>query len=140
MEVVFSDKKQDVLRFDPDEDAVLSLVKHVLEEKISAAWISGIGSAREVELGFYDKFDKEYRKQVFNEEMEVVNLSGNVGILNKKPVVHLHGSFGLYDYRVVGGHVHSLIVNTTVEMYLDKIDGVLKRGYDGNTGLNLFKS
>ena len=70
MEVVFSDKRQDVLRFDPDEDAVLSLVKHVLEEKISAAWISGLGSAREVELGFYDKYDKEYRRQVFNEEME----------------------------------------------------------------------
>jgi len=140
MEVVFSDKKQDVLRFDSDEDVALSLVKYVMEEKIGAAWVSAIGSAKEIELGFYDKFYKEYRRQVFNEEMEVVNLSGNVGILNKKPAVHLHGSFGLHDYRVVGGHVHSLIVNTTVEMYLDKMDGVLKRDYDGNTGLNLFKS
>jgi len=140
MEVVFSDKRQDVLRFDPNEDVALSLVKHVLEGKIDSAWVSGLGSAKEVELGFYDKYEKEYRRQIITEEMEVINITGNTGILDKKPAVHLHGSFGLSNYGVVGGHVHSLIVNTTVEMYLDKIDGVLKRGYDGDTGLNLFKS
>ena len=140
MERIFSDDRHEVLRFESGEDVTLNLVNFVLEEEIKAAWISGIGSASEVELGYYYLPDKEYQKQVFTGDIEIVNLTGNVGILNRGPATHLHGAFGLSDYRVVGGHVHRLISNTTVEMYLEKMDGVLKRRYDIGTGLNLFKS
>lgn len=140
MERIFSDDRHEVLRFEPSEDVTLNLVNFVLEEKIEAAWISGIGSASEVELGYYYLPEKEYQKKVFTEDMEIVNLTGSVGLLDDGPAIHLHGAFGLSDYRVVGGHVHRLISNTTVEVYLEKMDGTLKRSYDEDTGLNLLKS
>lgn len=140
MEKVLSEKGKHVLRFEPGEDVTLNLLTFAMNNDIKAAWFSGIGSSREVELGYYDWPDKEYKKQVFHEEMEVISLVGNVGILEKGPVVHAHGSFGLPDYRVIGGHVHRLITNTTVEIYLEEMDGTLKRSYDEDTGLNLFNS
>jgi uncharacterized protein len=139
MERVLSDDKNVVLRFDPGEEIVSGLLSFAESGGVDAASVSGIGSAREVELGFYDLPTKEYLKKVFSEPMEVISISGDVGILGTNPAIHLHGSFGTRDYQVIGGHVHRLVVNTTLELMLDIIGGELKRAHDDNTGLNLLQ-
>lgn len=132
--------EHEVLRFEPGEEVIGALTDFVKREGINSAWISALGSAKEVKLGFYDARKKEYQKKSFNEVLEVVDLTGNVGILDGEPSIHIHGSLGAADYKVVGGHVHRLVVNTTVEMHLLKMDAELKRRYDESTGLNLFVS
>jgi len=140
MELVLSDDHKIVLRFDEDDELVSELILFAGESNVDAACISGLGSAKEVELGFYDWSKKEYIKKTFNEPMEVVSITGNVGTLDTNSAVHLHGAFGLPDYQLIGGHVHKLIVNTTAEIVLDTIGGELRRGYDETTGLNLLTS
>ena len=137
MELVLSDDGKMIVRFDPGEEVFSGVIKFAKESGINAAFVSGLGSAREVELGFYDVDKKEYQKTVFSEPMEVLGITGNVGLLDTEVTAHLHGSFGLSDYQMIGGHIHRLVVNTTVELVLHTMGGELKREYDEDTGLDL---
>ena len=140
MQQVLVDEDNMVLRFDPDEEVISSFLEFVGESGVDAALVSGIGSAKEVELWYYDAPKKEYQKKVFGEPLEVVGISGNVGLFDGAPATHLHGLFSRSDYSVVGGHIHRLVVNMTVEIMLDTVGGELKREFDEETGLNLLTS
>jgi len=140
VESVLTDDEKVVLRFDPGEEVFSGLVRFAKEAGIDAALVSGLGSSSEVELGFYDKDEKEYQKTSFIEPMEILNITGNVGLLDTEITVHLHGSFGLPNYQMIGGHIHRLVVNTTVELMLDTMGGEINREYDEETGLNLLAS
>lgn len=137
MELVLSDNEDIVIRFDPGEEVVSELARFVIDRGIDAASISGVGSAKEVELGFYNLDSKEYVDRLFVEDLEVLSISGNVSLLDGESTIHLHGAFGREDYAVVGGHIQKLVVNTTVELILSTIGGELRRDYDEETGLNL---
>ena len=137
MELVLSDDENIILRFDSGEEVVSELTAFVDEHGIDAASVSGIGSAKEVELGFYDLGGKEYRYKSFNEPMEALSISGNVGLLGTNTKVHLHGTFSLSNYQVIGGHIGRIVVNATLELVLDTVGGELKRLYDEGTGLDL---
>lgn len=143
MERILEEGSRIVVRFDPDEEVVQELVGFLedrrggAEPAIGAGLISAIGSAKEVELGFYDVLSKEYKKRTFREALEVVNLTGNIGVFDGSPAVHMHGIFCGAGYGAIGGHVHRLVVNTTVEMLIESMSGELSRSYDENTGLNL---
>lgn len=137
MELVLSDDEKMVVRFDSGEEVFSGLVNFAKDRGIDAAFVTGLGSAKEVELGFYDADKKEYQKTVFSEPMEVLEIVGNLGILETEVTAHLHGSLGLSNYQMIGGHIHRLIVNTTVEIMIDTMGGEINRKYDEGTGLNL---
>ncbi len=137
MKHILSDVCYEVVRFELGDDVIDELARFARGKKIHAAWISGIGSSKTVELGFYDIETKEYRNKRFGETMEILHIAGNVGKLGNELVVHLHAEFARPDYSVVGGHVHGLTANATVEMILYKMDGVLERAHDSLVGLNL---
>lgn len=137
MELVLTDDEKMVLRFDPGEEVFSGLIKFAKETGIDAAFVSGIGSARELELSFYDAEKKEYQKTVFSEPMEILNITGNIGLWDTEITAHLHGSFGLSNYQVIGGHIHRLVVSTTAEIMIDTMGGEISRMYDEDTGLNL---
>jgi predicted DNA-binding protein with PD1-like motif len=99
-----------------------------------------LGASKKLELSFYNLAGKEYEKHEFNENMEILNAGGNIGQFEGKPVIHLHGSFGRQDLSTLGGHVHKLVANATVEVVLHKIDGNMEREYNKSVGLNTLKS
>jgi len=137
---IASEKDQEVLRFDIGDDVLSGLLEFVEKNDIKAAWVWMVGASREVELGFYDVSSKEYKKQKFGEVMEILSVSGNIATLDGKPVYHLHGSFAGEDYKSYGGHVHRLIANATVEVFIHRIEKTLVREYNSKVGLNLLKS
>jgi len=137
MELVLSDDEKMVVRFDRDDEVVSGLADFTRESGIDAAYVYGIGGATEVELGFYLRDKKEYQRMLFTEPMEIINVTGNIGLLDGEPVVHLHGVFGFPNYQTVGGHVHKLVVSSTAELMLDTMGGELKREPNEETGLNL---
>jgi len=139
VESILTDDEKVVVRFDQGEEVFSGLIQFAKDTGMDAAFVSGLGSAREVELGFYDVKKKEYQKTVFSEPMEVLNIVGNVGLLDTEVTAHLHGSFGLSNYQMIGGHIHRLVVNTTVEIMLDTMGGEINRVYDDDTGLNLLR-
>lgn len=125
-----------VLRLDSGEE----VRKFALENKTTYALISGLGSSKEAELGYYDLDSKEYRKKTYSARLEVVSLAGNIALLNGELAVHMHGPFSTDEYAVLGGHVHRLIrliTNPTMEIAITVLQGEMHRKPDSSTGLNL---
>lgn len=139
MKHVLSTPWHEVLRFDQGDDVVGGILDFAREKKIEAAWLSAIGSCKDVELGFYDLEKKEYANKVFREPLEILEASGTLAVKGGDPILHWHGILGNAEYETIGGHIHRLIANATVEVFIHKLNETLERGYDENTGLNLLK-
>lgn len=127
-----------IVRLERGEELIATLTNLVEDENIPTCWIGGLGACSKVKLGFYDIDRQEYNWQIFDEPMEVLALSGNISWLDGKPTLHIHGSFSKRDFSSVGGHVKSLIVNGTCEIFLHKWDsGKITRSLNSAVGLNL---
>lgn len=137
MKVILQDNQHWVLRFDKSEEVVKGLLDFMLAQNIQACSLSGLGSAYEIELGYYNPHLKDYRKKPFLQELEIVSLVGNGSMLDGKPCLHIHGVFGKNDFSLLGGHVFKIITLATCEIHLVKLEGQMGRRLDPETNLNL---
>ena len=62
--------------------------------------------------------EKAYKKIPITQQVEVISLVGDIGLVNGKPVVHAHGVVGLEDGTTRGGHIISATVWPTLELFL----------------------
>ena len=139
MKTIISNSWHAVLRFDEAEDVVGGVLDFVKEENIQGAWLSAIGSTKELEIAFYDSEQKEYMTKNFAETMELAVASGTLAILDGQPVIHWHGVLSRSDYSVIGGHISKMIANMTIEVFIHKLNESLSRTHDPKTGLNILK-
>ena len=119
------------------EEAMSRITEYAREHHLKAAWVSGLGGAGTVTLGFYDIETKSYEWKVFDTPLEILNLSGNLAVVDGKPFWHVHGTFGGRDYQVIGGHVKELVVGLTCELLVTPLHTPLTRTFDDETGLKL---
>lgn len=125
-----------VLRFNKGEQLAPLLEQFAAEQHIDGAWLSGLGAATALTLGFYDLDKQEYQWQDFDGLYEVVSLQGNIALdENGQPVFHLHGVFSDAEYHTVGGHVKDLVVGGTLELFAHRTFKPLGRTFDPNVGL-----
>lgn len=125
-----------IMRLDKGESLVESLQKFVAETKLEDAWVSALGGALEMTLGYYDLEAKQYNWKTFNGLYEVAALQGNIAYdLEGKPVFHLHGVFSGHDFQTVAGHIKDLTAAATLEVYLHRTYKPLHRKLDHNVGL-----
>ena len=101
------------------------------------AWLSGLGGASSVTLGFYDPITRDYQWRTFDEPLEIVNLTGNLSWVDGEPFWHVHGTFSGVDYRTISGHVKQLNIGLTCELHITPHSARLTRTYDDQTGLKL---
>lgn len=120
-----------------DEKLVESIKQFIKTHKITGAWLSGLGGAQGVTLGFYHLDKKEYEFQNITKLLEITNLTGNISFHGDEAVIHLHGTFSDEKLHAFGGHVSELVVGGTCELHITPIKGSLKRTHDEDTGLNL---
>ena len=139
MMIISSTETRQVLRFDREEELFSSLEAYCQSAGITSAWVSAIGAASEVVLSFYNLAGQQYEDYTVTEDLEVVSLTGNIGVLEDELSVHLHGVMSRRDLSTVGGHVTKLVVSASCEVLLSIIDEPLVRGYDETTGLNLLR-
>jgi len=139
MVVSLKDNRRYILRFDKNDDVLEGIAAFMEREHMQACTFNAIGTASEVELGFYNAFLKEYRKKRFLENVEIVGLIGNGAIFetDKKPIIHAHGTFGRVDFSTIAGHVFGLKTLATCEVFLIQLDGQLYRKQDAEFNLNL---
>ena len=83
---------------------------------MDAAAVYGIGSVRDIELGFYEPVRTEYKRRRFEEPLEACALIGNVSLLDGEPFPHVHGTFARGDFTTVGGHIFEAICSVTLEL------------------------
>jgi predicted DNA-binding protein with PD1-like motif len=126
-----------ILRFDRGEELVSALTAFIESEHHGAGSFSALGATDDVIVSFYNLQKKVYEDTRFRQNMEVVNLTGNVSYHESKPLVHMHGSFSGPDLKVIGGHVKRLMISATCEVVFFPMKGLVKRKYDEETGLNL---
>ncbi|MGH7158257.1 MAG: PPC domain-containing DNA-binding protein [Candidatus Saccharimonadales bacterium] len=128
----------DIIRLQTGESLLETLEQFVQQNELPGAWISGLGGASQVTLGFYDLDKKEYQWQTFDGLREVVSLTGNIAFdENGKPAFHLHGVFGDRQFQTVGGHVKDLVAGATLELFIHRTCKPLHRKPDEQTGLQL---
>ena len=121
-------------------DEVLSnLLAFAKQERLSAAEITGIGALRGAALGYFDWQTKEYERIPVEEQVEVLNLTGNVALGDGEPKLHLHIVLGRRDGTAHGGHLLEGHVRPTLEVIVTESPAHLQRRSDPETGLALIR-
>ena len=125
-----------LIRLDKGERLSEVIDKFVAETKIEGAWLSGLGTASEVTLGFYNLSSKEFKWRTFGGMMEAASLTGNLAYDQQgKMMFHLHGVFSDDEYQTVGGHVKDLVAGATLELFVHRAYQPMHRKLDENIGL-----
>lgn len=92
-------------RLPPGADLLAELNHLVAAEKVALGLVSGIGALRKAAVGIFLQDKKEYRTNVFDHEMEICALAGNVSLKEGKPFVHAHLALSDVEGRGFGGHI-----------------------------------
>jgi predicted DNA-binding protein with PD1-like motif len=137
MKVINQSYNNILFRFDIGEEVINTLSTYCLENTVKAASFSALGACGEITLAYYNLETKHYEDHTFNEDLEILNLTGNVAVMEDKYIIHCHGVFGRNDCSVIGGHVKTLTVSATCELIMTKLEGKIERAHDKKTGLNL---
>lgn len=138
--VYLFDGFNDFIRLSTGERLHAALAEFVRATKIQGAWVSGLGAASQVELGFYDLRAKTYQWRTFDGAYEITSLQGSIALDEQgKPVFHLHGTFADNAYQTIGGHVRDLVVGGTCELFAHRSYQPLRRARDEASGLNLLQ-
>jgi len=127
-----------VVRIDRGEELMTSVKSLCEKEGVTLASITALGAVDHVIVGLYKVEEQRFLPNVFDGEMEMTSLIGNVTVKDGEVYLHMHANFADETGRVFGGHVTEVIVSGTCEMFIQKIDGVIGRRMDNETGINLF--
>ncbi len=127
-----------MLRIDRGEEIMECLTRLCAGEGIRLARVSAIGAVDSAALGVYDLEAQAYRREDLAGFMEIASLSGSVTFMDGKPYLHLHAVLAGQDHAVHGGHVLSLRVGATCEMFVTVMDGEVGRRRDEGLGINLW--
>jgi uncharacterized protein len=129
-----------VLRLEQGDDILKTLREFANTQRLRACFFEGIGSLYKAVLGHYDfKDTKTYRYETFNEDLEILTLSGNVSTMNKQALPHAHVTLGRRDFSVIGGHLEEDSLANMVEVQMNKLTGRLLKAKDEGVGLNLLQ-
>jgi hypothetical protein len=129
-----------VLRPDFGSDLLDQLHDFCRSESINLAWISGIGAVSRASLRYYNQAKKDWVDFELDKPVEVVNMIGNVSLLNGEPIVHLHMTVADKDGKCYGGHVANNTIVFTREVLLTTLDGpaTIRKMDTENTGLTIW--
>jgi len=128
-----------VLRLESGDDILKSLRQFATSKRIGASLVEGIGSLSKVKLGHYDFKTKQYRYETFEDDLEILNLSGNIASMNRPPLPHVHVTLGRRDFSVIGGHLDEGSAANMVEIGIWKLPGKLLKAKDEQIGLNVLQ-
>lgn len=137
------ESKKYILTIKRGEEVFTELLKFIKEENINCATFNGLGATDKIEIAYYNLQTKEYEKQIIEEELELLNINGNLAwildqeIKTYKPVLHIHGVFGKRNLETLGGHLFSLRISGACEIHLTSYPKKILREFDEETGLNL---
>lgn len=126
---------QAVLVFETGEPVMETLKSWLNDHKVNSASFTAIGGVRQVTLKYFNTATRQYEEREINEQLEVLHLTGNAGLLNGEPFVHAHITLGNRDYHTYGGHFGDGIVSPVLELVLTRVGGTLTRRENAESGL-----
>lgn len=121
------------------EEAMEQIKAFTRKLNLSASRFTAIGAFSDTTVGFFDFSIKDYKKNRFNQQMEVVSLVGDISVYKNEYKVHAHVVLADEKGAAYGGHLIKATVHPTLEIILDESPLYLKREMDENSGLPLIK-
>lgn len=115
------------VRLNRGEEIVSSLTKVCEKERVACGSIAGIGAVGHVVLGLYRVEEQNYHSHVFDGEMELTSLLGNVSEMDGRVYLHLHATVAKDNGSVLGGHLNEAVVSGTGEIFIRLLDGTIGR-------------
>jgi predicted DNA-binding protein with PD1-like motif len=125
------------LVFDTGDEVLDHLLAFAREQRLSAAEFTGIGALSDAVLGYFDWQKKDYERIAIAEQVEVLNLAGNIALADGEPKLHPHIVVGKADGTAHGGHLLEAHVRPTLELIVTESPAHLQRRSDPETGLAL---
>jgi hypothetical protein len=127
------------IRLEMGDEVHPSLVQIAEREQIFGGWLSGIGAASEVELGYYDLERKDYDRLRMEGDVEIASASGTLGLVDGRPFVHLHAVVSDRRCETRGGHLFRAVAAATVEFVIFAAEAPIERTMDETTALRLWR-
>lgn len=105
---------------------------------VTAAHYTALGAVHDVQVGWYDLGRKAYKIIPVEGQVEVVSMTGDIGVANGKPLPHTHIVVSRPDGEVRGGHLIHAVVSPTLEITLTEEPATLAKKVDEASGLTVF--
>lgn len=126
------------VKIDRGEEVLASLKEICRKENVKCGSIVGLGAAGHAVVGLYKVAEKKYYSNVYDGEMEMTSLIGNVSEKDGEVYLHCHANFAKADGSVFGGHLSEAVISGACEIFINVVDGKIARKTDDATGLNVF--
>ena len=133
MEYKNIDSQHILVRLDPNDEIVTSLMQVAKEEKIELAMVQGLGAVKKVVMGVYNVPEQHYKANTLEGAFEMLSLTGTIDTMAGKPYSHFHIAVGDEQGAAHGGHLNEAIISATAEII--SVD----RRKSEETGLNIWK-
>lgn len=136
MIVIVQNDQHIVLRLERSEEIIKALTRFAGDQNIKSAFFIGLGAVSQARVAFYNIKDRLYQWQEFKgQNLEIVNLTGNISLKNNKPFVHAHITLTDEQGRALGGHLGKAVVSGTCEIMIMLLEKTISRQFDSETGL-----
>lgn len=138
LSIQYNNERTYAVIFGKGDEVLSGLTEFAERERIVAGYFTGIGALRSATFGWFDSTQKAYRDIPVNQQVELISLIGNVGMVNGAPQIHAHGAVGNPDGQTRGGHLLQALVWPTLEVFFTALPQRLEKTFDEETGLELF--
>lgn len=126
-----------LVRLEKGEEVIHSIEEFCKKEHIQNAFLSALGSVENPTLAHYLVTTKHYTEKQLQGIYELTNLTGNVTLFERKPIVHAHVSLSDEEMHALGGHLVSAVVSATIELTVTQLDSKIEKKHSEEIGLKL---
>ena len=130
--------KDVLMRMDPGEEMVGTLLQWARENGVPSAVITGLGAVEDVSLGYFDLKAGHYVEIPVPRHVEIVSLDGSLAVMDGEPHLHLHVTVSSSGGSCVAGHLFKATISITAELHLTLLQQPIKRFKDPKTGVLLW--
>lgn len=135
MKVLKADDRLYMVRVDKGEEVVASLLAFAEEHDVRCASVTGLGGVRNTRLAYFCTAQKEYLPRDFEDVLELVSLTGNLGVHAGDPFLHAHVVLSDREFRCFGGHLLRSEVAVTAEFAVRVGDVAIERVANDDLGI-----
>ncbi len=108
-------------KLEKGEDVLGSLDKIVKEQHVQSGEILwGVGMIKGLTVGYFN--GKEYEKETFSDNLEVVSFHGSIA--ENEPVFHIHSSCAGKTHGVIGGHLFGGVADPLLEVSISVFEEI----------------
>ena len=112
-----------IFRLPKGKDLLEELIDFCHDNQVKCGIVSVVGSVSNATIGYYDQTKKKFEKSLFDEELELVNLTGNISIQDNRPMVYAHVTLADNEHNVVGGRLMAGTKIFVCEAYIQELVG-----------------